>query len=47
MAIARPYVLAAEHARARKQVVQRERRTAAALATYGIDYDPQPAASER
>lgn len=35
--LVRPYVLALEQARERR--VRRERRTAAALATMGIDYD--------
>jgi len=39
VALVRPYVLALESVRVIEELSQRERRTAAALATYGIDYD--------
>lgn len=47
-ALVRPYVVTREQGRAAELVrrVQRERRTAAVLATAGIDYDPALAAAQ-
>ncbi|GAA1928176.1 hypothetical protein GCM10009716_40010 [Streptomyces sodiiphilus] len=42
IALVRPYVLAQERRRAEERRLQRERRTAAVLATVGIDYLPAP-----